>query len=53
MPTPREPWNIRPATKIPAVAASLKSQVEAKASALIENSLKPKYVLPVDKRQIV
>lgn len=49
MATPREPWNIRPATKIPAVAASLKSQVEAKARALIENSLKPKYVLPVNK----
>lgn len=46
MARPREPWRIRPAKKRPVVTASLKTAVEAKAQALIENSLNPKYVLP-------
>jgi hypothetical protein len=46
MAKPREPWRIRPTRKKPAVTVSLKTEVETKAQALIENSLKPKYVLP-------
>ena len=46
MAKPREPWNIRPAKKRNAVPASIKAEVETKARALIENVLKPKYVLP-------
>ena len=46
MAKPREPWNIRPAKKRVAVAASIKTEVEAKAKDLIEKVLKPKYVLP-------
>ena len=48
-PRPREPWNIRPARKVAAVTASLKAEVETKATALIENVLKPKYVKPKKK----
>src|SRR5262249_215661 len=46
MAKPREPWNIRPAKKRPSAPASLKAEVETKATDLIENVLKPKYVLP-------
>ena len=46
MAQPREPWNIRPAKKRASVTASLKTEVETKARDLIENVLKPKYVLP-------
>ena len=49
MAKPREPWNIRPAKKIASISASLKTEVEAKAQELIENVLKPKYVLPPKK----
>jgi hypothetical protein len=49
MAKPRESWNIRPATKRVAVAASIKAEVEAKANDLIERVLKPKYVLPPKK----
>jgi len=44
MSKPREPWNIRPAKKRAAVAASIKTEVETKAKDLIENVLKPKHV---------
>src|SRR3954447_2021532 len=47
----REPWNIRPAKKRVAVTASLKTEVEAKAKDLIENVLKPRYILPPPKEQ--
>jgi hypothetical protein len=49
MAKPREPWNIRPAKKVAPISASLKAEVETKARALIENVLKPKYVLPPKK----
>src|ERR1700730_6720177 len=49
MAKPREPWNIRPAKKRASVTASLKTEVEAKATDLIENVLKPKHVLPPKK----
>jgi hypothetical protein len=39
MTQPREPWNIRPAKKPASVTASLKSEVETKAKALIETVL--------------
>jgi hypothetical protein len=42
----REPWNIRPAKKRASVTASIKAEVEMKAKDLIDNVLKPKYVLP-------
>ena len=45
----REPWNIRPARKAPAVPSSLKAEVQAKANDLIVNVLKPKYVTPPSK----
>ena len=44
MAKPREPWNIRPAKKRASVAASIKAEVETKATDLIENVLKPKHV---------
>ena len=43
---PREPWNIHPSKKSASVTASIKAAVEAKATDLIENVLKPKHVLP-------
>jgi hypothetical protein len=46
MAKPREPWNIRPAKKRASVTASIKSEVETKAKALIDKVLKPKHVLP-------
>ena len=46
MAKPREPWNIRPAKKRASVTASIKAEVETKAKDLIENVLRPKYVLP-------
>ena len=46
MARPREPWHIRPAKNPASVTASIKSEVETKARALIENVLKPKYVEP-------
>jgi len=46
MAKPREPWNIRPAKKRASVTASIKAEVETKAKDLIDNVLKPKYVLP-------
>ena len=49
MAKPREPWNIRPAKKRASVPASLKTEVETKATALIENVLKPKHVRPLKK----
>ena len=49
MAKPREPWNIRPAKKKARLTGSIKSEVEAKANDLIENVLKPKYVLPPEK----
>jgi hypothetical protein len=49
MAKPREPWNIRPAKKRSSVPASIKTEVEAKAKDLIENALKPKYILPPKK----
>jgi hypothetical protein len=53
MAKPREPWNIRPAKKSVPVSASIKAEVETKARALIENVLKPKYVLPPHKAEHV
>lgn len=41
---PREPWNIRPAKKRTVVSDSIKSEVETRASELIETVLKPKHV---------
>ena len=49
MAKPRKSWNIRPAKKRVAVAASIKAEVEAKANDLIKRVLKPKYVLPPKK----
>ena len=49
MAKPREAWNIRPAKKRVAVDASIKAEVETNAKELIENVLKPKYVLPPKK----
>ena len=49
MAKPREPWNIRPAKKRASVTTSLKTEVETKSQALIENVLKPKYVKPPKK----
>lgn len=49
MAQPREPWNIRPAKRRASVTASMKTEVETKAKDLIENVLKPKYVLPPKK----
>jgi hypothetical protein len=46
MARPRKPWHIRPAKKKASATASIKAEVEAKARALIENALKPKYVEP-------
>ena len=46
MADPRESWNIRPARKRAPVSASIKAEVQAKATDLIENVLKPKHVLP-------
>ena len=44
MADPREPWNIHPAKKRASVSASIKAEVEDKATSLIENVLKPKHV---------
>ena len=49
MAKPREPWNIRPAKRIPAISPSLKGEVETKARELIDKILKPKYVQPPKK----
>ena len=50
MARPRKAWRISPAkTPKPPLPDSLKAEVEAKATALIENVLKPKYVLPPPK----
>ena len=50
MAKPRKAWQISPAkTPKPPLPDSLKAEVEAKATALIENVLKPKYVLPPPK----
>jgi hypothetical protein len=47
MAKPRKMWMIRPAKQNkPTVTASIKTQVEEKAKALIENVLKPKYIQP-------
>jgi len=46
MAKPGEPWNIRPAKKRASVTASIKAEVETKAKDLIDNVLKPKYILP-------
>jgi hypothetical protein len=50
MAKPRKPWRISPQKKpkIP-LPDSLKAELEAKATALIENVLKPKHVLPPPK----
>ena len=46
----RKAWMISPAkTPKPPLPDSLKAEVEARATALIENVLKPKYVLPPPK----
>lgn len=45
MADPREPWNIHPAKKRASVSASIKAEVEDKATSLIENVLKPKHVV--------
>jgi hypothetical protein len=43
----RKMWMIRPVKQNkPTVTASIKTQVEEKAKALIENVLKPKYIQP-------
>lgn len=47
----REPWNIRPAKKPASVTDSLMTEVEQKAQELIENVLKPRYVLPPPKEK--
>jgi len=49
MPTPRQPWDIRPAKKRASVTTSIKTEVEAKARDLIEKVLKPRHVLPPKK----
>ena len=50
MARPRKPWEIsplkRPKTRLP---DSLKTEVESKATALIEDVLKPKHILPIPK----
>ena len=47
MAKPRKSWQISPAkTPKPPLPDSIKAEVEAKATALIENVLKPRYVLP-------
>src|SRR5436190_19113044 len=51
MAAPREPWNISPAKKRASVTASLKSEVETRATELIEKVLKPKHVLPPPKEK--
>ena len=46
----RNPWDIHPQKKPKTLlSASLKAEVEAKATALIEDVLKPKHVLPPPK----
>ena len=42
----RNPWNIRPQRAKTALQESLKAEVETKATALIQDFLKPKHVLP-------
>ena len=50
MAKPRKPWEIRPLKKPKtSLPDSLKADVEAKATALIENVLKPRHVLPPPK----
>src|SRR3954466_11596871 len=50
MAKPRKAWKISPAkTPKPPLPDSLKAEVEAKANALIEHVLKPRYVLPPPK----
>jgi hypothetical protein len=45
MARPRKPWDIRPAKGRGTVPASLRAEVETKAMDLIENVLKPRYVM--------
>jgi hypothetical protein len=50
MAKPRKAWMIRPGkSPKPSVPDSIKAELEAKATDLIENVLKPKYVLPPKK----
>ena len=50
MAKPRKAWQISPSkTPKPPLPDSIKAEVEAKATALIENVLKPRYVLPPPK----
>ncbi len=47
MAKPRKAWNIRPwKSPRPSVPDSIKAELEAKATDLIENVLKPEHVLP-------
>jgi hypothetical protein len=47
MARPRKPWRINPQNKPKTpLPASLKAELDAKATALIENVLKPRHVLP-------
>ena len=46
MARPRKPWEISPQKKKTPLPDSLKAELEAKATALIENVLKPRHVLP-------
>ena len=47
----RKAWMIRPAKNPKSIPDSLKNEVEAKASDLIENVLKPKYVKPLQESE--
>jgi hypothetical protein len=50
MAKPRNPWDIHPRKKPrTSLSASLKGEVQVKATDLIENVLKPKHVLPPPK----
>jgi hypothetical protein len=42
----REPWNIRPARKPAALSDPIKREVETKVKKLIDEVLKPRYVVP-------
>ena len=45
----RKAWMIRPAKPLTSVSASIKAEVETKAKDLVDNVLRPKYVLPPPK----
>jgi hypothetical protein len=47
----REPWNTARGKKTPSATALIKAKVETTANALIDQVLKPKYVLPPAKNQ--